>query len=80
MHTQYKILTLFIGIFALFSCLSNQNSDKKSEFSDTQTLEKVEKLGFYICGHNIKKLNININNIAIFIKIITKSAGCQIYI
>jgi len=46
----YKILTLFIGFFVLFSCLSNQNSDKKSEFSDTQILEKMENFGIVIHG------------------------------
>lgn len=46
----FKILTLFIGVFLLFSCNSNQNNDKKSEFSDTQALEKVATFGIVIHG------------------------------
>ncbi len=46
----FKILTLFIGIFILFSCVYDQNNDKKSEFSDTQALEKVATFGIVIHG------------------------------
>jgi len=46
----FKILTLFIGLFILFSCDSYQNNDKKSEFSDTQILEKVANFGIVIHG------------------------------
>ncbi|RLD30729.1 MAG: beta-aspartyl-peptidase [Bacteroidetes bacterium] len=45
-----KILTLFIGFFILFSCVYDQNNDKKSEFSDTQALEKVATFGIVIHG------------------------------
>ncbi len=46
----FKILTLFIGIFMLFSCVYDQNNDKKSEFSDTQAIEKVATFGIVIHG------------------------------
>ncbi|MCZ6594842.1 MAG: isoaspartyl peptidase/L-asparaginase [Bacteroidetes bacterium] len=45
-----KNLILFIGFIVLFSCNSNRNNDKKSEFSDTQTLDKVENFGIVIHG------------------------------
>lgn len=46
----FKNLTLFIGFIVLFSCNSNQNNDIKSEFSDTQTLDKVVSFGIVIHG------------------------------
>lgn len=46
----FKNLTLFIGFIVLFSCNSNQNNDIKSEFSDTQTLDKVANFGIVIHG------------------------------
>jgi len=46
----FKNLTLFIVFIVLFSCNSNRNNDIKSEFSDTQTLDKVANFGIVIHG------------------------------
>lgn len=46
----FKNLTLFIGFIVLFSCNSNRNNDKKSDFSDTQILDKVANFGIVIHG------------------------------
>ena len=46
----FKILTLFIGFFVLFSCVFNNKEANESETSDIQTLEKIENFGIVIHG------------------------------
>lgn len=47
---KFKILTLFIGLFALLSCNNDKKTINKSEISDGVVIEKDENFGIVIHG------------------------------
>jgi beta-aspartyl-peptidase (threonine type) len=47
---KFQILTLFIGLFVLFSCDNDQKTINSSEISDTPVIKKDENFGIVIHG------------------------------